>query len=162
MNEISSEFKIKLDDEVYDSKQVYKLLLEIQKCVQSTVSHELDLMTRMNILLLQQVLTPDSDIKWGHLEDEHLLNKIREFEQEEFNLIQTQRQRVTIDESRVKELELENSNLKSELKNLQLEIDKRLENSNAVKSLLGILERKNILLKKLSDKLQFEDLELNF
>lgn len=148
MNEISSEFSLKLEQGVYDQTQVAQFLQKIQQNCKSTVSNELDLMTRMNILLLQQILTPESQIKWGLLEDEELLNKIREFEiQQEVN-VQTLKQRSTVDQS-LKQLENENSNLVLKVQELQSQLDQRLENSNAVKSLLGLLERKNIQLEEL-------------
>lgn len=159
MNEISSEFILKLEQGVYDDTQVHEFLQNIQNNVKSTVSSELDLMTRMNILLLQQILTPQSSIKWGLLEDEILLNKIKEFEEEEELIVKSQRQRASVDQSNMQELQNENSRLKQEILELKTQFDTNLQDSNAVQSLLGVLERKNVQLKKLKEKLQLEELE---
>lgn len=160
MNEISSEFILKLEHGVYDHSQVQEFLNKIQNNIKSTVSSELDLMTRMNILLLQQILTPESNIKWGLLEDEVLLDKIKQFEEEQELNVKSQRQRASVDQSNIQELQNENSRLKQEILDLKTQLDSKLENSNAVKSLLGVLDRKNVQLKSLKEKLQVQELEL--
>jgi stalled ribosome alternative rescue factor ArfA len=146
MNEISSEFSLVLEPGVYDQNQVHQILQTIQKNTKSTVSSELDLMTRMNILLLQQILTPESSINWGLLEDENLLNKIKEFEIQHVTTQTLFRSR--LDQS-VRDLQNENLKLQNQCKELQSELDQKLEKSNAVKSLLQLLERKNLELQKL-------------
>lgn len=160
MNEISSEFKLKLAQGVYDQTQVQEFLEKIQHNVKYTVLNELDLMTRMNILLLQQILTPESQIKWGLLEDQELLNKIREFEVEQELNVESQKQRSRIDQSNLRELQAENTKLLGQVQELTTQLDQKLENSNAVKSLLGLLERKNTELKALKDKLHQDKLIL--
>jgi hypothetical protein len=145
MNEISSEFSLVLEPGVYDQNQMHQILETIQKNTKSTVSSELDLMTRMNILLLQQILTPESIINWGLLEDETLLNKIKEFEDEQELTTQTLYR--SVDQS-LRELQNENLKLQIKCKDLQSELEQKLEKSNAVKSLLQLLERKNLELEE--------------